>query len=94
MPECETQNILGGARRRQLNTDHRLHLDDAGGDFDEPQAQRVELCTRHIERLGIDTRRPRMSQYAPACKNSRNWLAVAFVHEARSAARCVFQDLM
>jgi hypothetical protein len=22
-----------------------------------------------------------MSQYEPACKNSRNWLAVAFVHE-------------
>ena len=37
------QNILGGARRRQMNPDHRLHLDDAGGDLDEPQAQRVEL---------------------------------------------------
>src|ERR1019366_3603316 len=55
----------------------------------------VSNCaTRHIERLGIDARRPHMIQYAPACKNSRNWLAVAFVHEVRSAARCVFQDLM
>src|ERR1700683_3503966 len=45
----------------------------------------VSNCaTRHIERLGIDTRRPHMSQYAPACKNSRNWLAVALVHEVRS----------
>jgi hypothetical protein len=43
-PECETQNILGRARRRQLNTDHRLHLDDAGGELDEPQAQSVELA--------------------------------------------------
>src|SRR3982074_2688182 len=41
----------------------------------------VSNCaTRHIERLGIDTRRPHMSQYAPACRNSR-WLAVALVHE-------------
>jgi hypothetical protein len=38
----------------------------------------VSNCaTRHIERLRIDTRRPHMSQYAPACKNSRNW-AVRF----------------
>ena len=35
-PKHETQNILGGARRRQVNPDHRLHLDNAGGDFDEP----------------------------------------------------------
>jgi hypothetical protein len=42
-PEHETQNILGGAGRRQVNPDPRLHLDDAGGDFDEPYAQRVEL---------------------------------------------------
>jgi hypothetical protein len=26
-----------------VNPDHRLHLDNAGGDFDEPKAQRVEL---------------------------------------------------
>jgi hypothetical protein len=26
---------------------------------------------------GIDTRRPHISQYAPACRNNRNWLAVA-----------------
>jgi hypothetical protein len=43
MPEHETQNILGGVQRRQVNPDHRLHLDNAGSDFDEPQAQRVEL---------------------------------------------------
>ena len=43
MPEHETQNILGGARRRQVNPDHRFHLDNAGGDLDEPEPQRVEL---------------------------------------------------
>ena len=43
MPEHETQNILGGARRRQVNPDHRLPLDDASSDIDEPQAQRIEL---------------------------------------------------
>jgi len=65
-----------------------------GGDRSvEVHLQSISVA-RHIERLGIDTRRPHMSQYAPACKNSRNWLAVAFVHEVRSAARCVFQDLM
>ena len=29
-------------------------------------------ATRHIERFGIDTRRPHISQYAPACRNSRS----------------------
>ena len=27
---------------------------------------------RHIECFGIDTRRPHISQYAPACRNSRS----------------------
>ena len=39
----EAQNMLAWARRRQVNLDHRLHLDDARGEFDEPQAQGVEL---------------------------------------------------
>jgi len=39
----ETQNVLAWARRRQVKLDHRLHLDDARGEFDEPQAQGVEL---------------------------------------------------
>jgi hypothetical protein len=42
-PEHETQNTLGGARRQQVNPDHRLHLADASSDIDEPQAQRIEL---------------------------------------------------
>ena len=44
-------------------------------------------ATRHIERFGIDTRRPHISQYAPACRNSRNWSAVALEQDVRSAAR-------
>ena len=28
---------------RQVHADHRFHFDDAGGDFDEAQAQGVEL---------------------------------------------------
>jgi Transposase DDE domain group 1 len=33
----------------------------------------VSNCaTRHIERLGIDALRPHISQYAPACRNSRS----------------------
>ena len=51
-------------------------------------------ATRHIERFGIDTRSPHISQYAPACRNNRNWLAVAFEQDVRSAARWVFQDLI
>src|SRR3954452_161956 len=47
-------------------------------------------ATRHGERLGISARRLHSSQYAPACRNSRNWLALALVQEVRSAARCVF----
>ena len=35
-PEHKTQNILGGARCRQVNPYHRLHFGDAGGNFDEP----------------------------------------------------------
>src|SRR5271166_2365625 len=42
-PEGEAQNILPGTRCRQVNVDRCLHLDDARGDFDEAQAQRVEL---------------------------------------------------
>ena len=42
-PERETQDFLGGAGRGQVHPDHRLHLDDAGGDLDEAQAQGVEL---------------------------------------------------
>ena len=51
-------------------------------------------ATRHIERFGIDTRRPHISQYAPACRNNRNGLAVALEQDVRSAARWVFQDLI
>ena len=51
-------------------------------------------ATRHIERFGIDTRSPHISQYAPACRNNRNWLAVALEQDVRSAARWVFQDLI
>ena len=41
--EDEPQNDLGWARCRQMDADHGLHLDDAGGDLDEAQAQGVEL---------------------------------------------------
>ena len=41
--ERVTQYFLRGARCRQVNADHRLHLDDARSDFDEAQAQPVEL---------------------------------------------------
>ena len=51
-------------------------------------------ATRHIDRRGIDWRRPHINQYAPACRNKRSWLALAFMQDVRSAARCVFQDLM
>jgi hypothetical protein len=40
---AETQNILSGTRCRQVNADHRLYLDDARGNCNEAQAQRVEL---------------------------------------------------
>jgi hypothetical protein len=52
----------------------------------------VSNCaTRHIERLGIDALRPPISQYAPACRNSRSWLAVAFVHEVLVDRRFMLQ---
>ena len=41
--ESEAQDSLAGARRRQMDADHGFHLDDAGGDLDEAQAQRIEL---------------------------------------------------
>src|SRR5476651_2622562 len=41
--ESEAQNILRRARGGQVHSDHRLHLDDAGRDLDEAQAQSVEL---------------------------------------------------
>ncbi len=46
-----------------MHPDHRVHLDDAGGDLDEAQAQGVELGDRrHIERFGIASRRPHISK--------------------------------
>jgi hypothetical protein len=51
-------------------------------------------ATRHFERLDVETRRPHMIQYAPACRDNRNWLALALVHEVRSATRWVYQELM
>jgi hypothetical protein len=40
------------ARCRQVNADHRLHLDDVRGDFDEAKAQRVELRDAPRRTLG------------------------------------------
>jgi len=39
----EAQDLLPGARGRQMHADHRLHFDHASGDLDEAQAQGVEL---------------------------------------------------
>jgi len=35
-PERISEDLLRGTRCRQVHTDHRLHLDDARGDFDQP----------------------------------------------------------
>ena len=77
-----------------MHSDHGLHLDDAGGNLDEAEVNVSYWATRHIENFRINTRRPHISQYAPACRNSRNWLAVALEQDVRSAARWVFQDLI
>ena len=45
-----------------MHADHRLHFDDAGDDFDEAQAQGVELSDAHIERFGVEIRSPHISQ--------------------------------
>src|SRR5271168_1189918 len=37
------ENVLRRTRCRQVHADHRLHLDDACGNFDQAQAQGVEL---------------------------------------------------
>jgi len=44
-------------------------------------------AVRQDERRGMSVRRLHISQWAAPCRNRRNWLAVAFVHEVRSAAR-------
>jgi hypothetical protein len=49
---------------------------------------------RQGERFGSAARRIHISQYAPACRNSRSWFAAALVQEVRSAARWVFQALI
>src|ERR1019366_5304203 len=46
------QDVLCGTRCWQMNPDHRLHFDDARGEFDEPQAQRVELRYAPYRTLG------------------------------------------
>jgi hypothetical protein len=47
-----------------VNADHRFHFDDAGSDLDEVEAERVDWATRHVERLGMDTRRPHIRHQA------------------------------
>lgn len=70
-----------------------LRFDHTRGDHDEAQTQRVESGDGRA-RFGIAARKPRISQLAPACRNSRNWLAVALEEDVRWPVRCVFQDLM
>ncbi len=41
--EQQAHDGRGGACARQMDRDPGLHLDDAGGDLDEAQAQGVEL---------------------------------------------------
>ena len=43
-PQRVVKNMLRRTRCRQVHADDRLHFDDAGGDLDQAQAQRVELC--------------------------------------------------
>jgi hypothetical protein len=51
----------------------RLHLDDARGEFEEPQAQRIELRNApHRTLWHRHAQAPHESQYAPACRNSRS----------------------
>ena len=63
--------------------------DDYNGAPIDGSAWTSEDCSRRVVRGGS-------WYYSPLSLRSaiRNWLAVAFVHEVRSAARCVFQDLM
>ncbi len=60
--EQQAHDGRGGAGARQVDGDPGLHLDDAGGDLDEPQAQRVELGAAQGERFGSVARRVHISQ--------------------------------
>ena len=47
-----------------MNLDHRLHLDDARGEFEEPQAQRIELRDAPHRTLG---HRHAQAPHEPVC---------------------------
>jgi hypothetical protein len=57
-PEHETQKFLGGARRREVNPDHRLHLDDASSE-ELLEAAHLAFLRRGLEaRLRADLEKP------------------------------------
>ena len=75
--EDEAEAPLIGSACRQVDLDLGLQFDDAGGDLDQAQPQRVELhdAPGGAPRHGL-AQRPQQPD-APACRNSRNWLASA-----------------
>jgi hypothetical protein len=51
-------------------------------------------AVRQGDRFGRVAWSAQSSQYAAACRNRRNWLAVALLHEVRSAARCRLEPIL
>lgn len=92
--EDDAQDALVGARCRQVQTDLRFHLDHPRSDFDEAQSQRVELGDGKARAPRHRGPQAPHQPVSTGMQESRNWLAVALVQDVRSAARCVFQDLM
>jgi len=74
-----------------VNLDHRFISTTRAATL-MTAAQCVELRDAHIERWALTRHGPH--EPIGAAKEQPEWLAVAFVHEVRSAAGCVFHDLM
>ena len=67
-----------------MHPDHGLNLDDAGGDLDEAEAQRVELGDAPHRTLW---HRHAKSPHRPVrarVREQQDWLAVAFEQDVRS----------
>ena len=93
--EDGSQDCLVGTGRRQMQPDLGFHLDDARGDLDQAQAQRVELRdTPHSSASASRCAGPTSASRRRRAGTGGTGWRWPCVQEVRSAARCVFQDLM
>ena len=90
----EAQYLLAGARCWQMNPDHGFHLDNARRDLDQSPGATCRTVLRATwSGVALTVATPHQPVRARVQEQTK-LMAEAFVQDVRSAARCVFHDLM